>query len=46
MNPIKSRNFKKFLDLGVWDPDTTFGLLWPKRRIKPYFQSHSCNFLK
>ena len=25
---------KKFLDLGVWDLETTFGTLSPKRRIK------------
>ena len=46
MNPIKSWNLKKFLNLGVWDPETTFGPLGPKRRIKPYVQNNSYNFHK
>ena len=34
MNPIKSRNVKK-IDLGVWDQETKFWPLGPRRRIKP-----------
>ena len=34
MNPIKSLNFEKYLDLGVWDLKTRLGQLRPKKRIK------------
>ena len=33
MNPIKSPNFKKYLDLGVWGLETIFDSLGPRRRI-------------
>ena len=42
MNPIKSRNLKKYLDLGAWDLETTFGNLGPEdipaMSLEPWFQ--------
>ena len=46
MNPIKSWNLKKYLDLRVWGLETTFGPLGPKKRIKPYVQNNSYNYSK
>ena len=46
MNPIKLWNLKIFLDLGVWDLETTYGLPGPSRRIKPYVQNRGSNFHK
>ena len=34
LTQIKSSNFKKYIDLGVWDLKTSFGPLGPKRFIK------------
>ena len=30
LNPLKSSNLKKYIDLVVWDVETTFGLLGMK----------------
>ena len=46
MNPIKSWNLKKCLDLGGWGLETTFGPLGPKRHIQPLVQNPSFNFHK
>ena len=35
MSPIKSKNYKKCLDLGAWGLETKFGPLWPRRHIQP-----------
>ena len=35
MNPIKSWNFKIFIEPGVWGLETTFGVIGLRRRIQP-----------
>ena len=35
INVIKLRNLKKFIALGTWGLETTFGPLGPRRRILP-----------
>ena len=35
VNPIKSKNLKKYLDLGGWGLETKFGPLGPRRHIQP-----------